>query len=124
MYQMIEIHIPAMLFPIIRKRAMTRMAVKIKIYLILLFAKEKSLNFSANMGTSAISIQHERKMSNNRMLTLMERSASTSFILMTNEAQKRALAGVGRPMKELVWRSSKLNLANLNAENAAMRKAE
>ena len=39
------------------------------------------------------------------------------------DPQKRALAGVGTPMKEVVWRSSKLNFANLNAENAAMMKA-
>lgn len=41
-----------------------------------------------------------------------------------NEPQKRALAGVGKPMKEVVCRVSRLNLANLRAEKAAMTKAK
>ena len=40
-----------------------------------------------------------------------------------SEAQNNALAGVGMPIKELVWRSSILNLASLNPENTAIRKA-
>ncbi len=36
---------------------------------------------------------------------------------------ERALAGVGKPMKDVVCRSSRLNFANLMAENAAIRKA-
>ena len=40
-----------------------------------------------------------------------------------SEPQNRALAGVGTPMKEVVWRSSRLNLASRNAEKAAMMKA-
>ena len=38
-------------------------------------------------------------------------------------AQKRALAGVGRPMNDVVCRSSMLNFASLSAEKAAMKKA-
>ena len=41
----------------------------------------------------------------------------------TNEPQNKALAGVGKPMNELLWRGSILNLPNLNAEKAAMMKA-
>ena len=37
--------------------------------------------------------------------------------------QNRALAGVGKPMKPIVCLSSRLNLASLSAEKAAMRKA-
>ena len=37
-----------------------------------------------------------------------------------SEPQKRAFAGVGNPIKPIVWRSSRLNLANLKAEKAAM----
>ena len=40
-----------------------------------------------------------------------------------NEAQNNAFAGVGSPIKEVVWRSSKLNLANRNAEKAAITNA-
>ena len=39
------------------------------------------------------------------------------------EPQKRALAGVGRPMKPKACRSSRLNFARRKAENAAMMKA-
>ena len=40
-----------------------------------------------------------------------------------SDAQNKALAGVGRPMKDDVCRSSRLNFASLNAEKAAMTKA-
>ena len=40
-----------------------------------------------------------------------------------SDAQKIALGGVARPMKEVVWRSSILNFAKRNAENAAISKA-
>lgn len=46
-----------------------------------------------------------------------------SFKIKGSEAIKNALAGVGNPMKIVVWRSSILNLASLNAENTATRKA-
>ena len=41
----------------------------------------------------------------------------------TNEPQNKAFAGVGSPMKELLWRGSMLNLPNRKAENAAMMNA-
>ena len=37
-----------------------------------------------------------------------------------SEPQNKAFAGVGKPIKPIVCRSSRLNFANLNAENAAM----
>ena len=37
----------------------------------------------------------------------------------SNDDQKRAFAGVGRPINEVVWRSSKLNFASRRAEKAA-----
>ena len=41
----------------------------------------------------------------------------------TNDAQKRALAGTGTPIKELVWRVSLLNFAKRSAENTEIRNA-
>lgn len=35
-----------------------------------------------------------------------------------------ALAGVGKPIKLVVWRVSMLNLANLNDENTGIKKAK
>lgn len=81
------------------------------------------LNFRANSGNSHTS----RKL-------VMKISASTRYIdqlwlviqlglLTTSEPQNSALAGVGTPMKEVVWRSSRLNFASLRAEKAAMMKA-
>ena len=40
-----------------------------------------------------------------------------------SDAQKIALAGVGMPMNPVCWRSSILNFANRQAENAATRNA-
>ena len=40
------------------------------------------------------------------------------------DPQKRAFAGVGSPMKDVVWRVSRLNFASLRAENAEMIKAK
>ena len=37
--------------------------------------------------------------------------------------QKRALAGTGNPMNEVVWRVSMLNLASRRAENTGMSSA-
>lgn len=48
---------------------------------------------------------------------------SQSWYCAAAAAQNKVLAGVFRPMNELVWRSSILNLAKRNAENTAMRKA-
>ena len=39
------------------------------------------------------------------------------------DAQNMAFGGVAKPMNEVVWRVSTLNLANRNAENAAMSRA-
>ena len=39
----------------------------------------------------------------------------------TNDAQKSAFAGVGRPMNVVVWRLSMLNFAKRSAENAAIK---
>ena len=37
-----------------------------------------------------------------------------------SDPQNSALAGVGSPMKPIVWRSSRLNFAKRRAEKAAM----
>ena len=49
---------------------------------------------------------------------------SSNDVPVISDAQNKALAGVGKPINEVVCRSSKLNLANLSAENAAMTKAK
>ena len=41
----------------------------------------------------------------------------------TNDPQNKALAGVGSPMKDVLWRVSILNFPKRNAENTAMIKA-
>ena len=41
----------------------------------------------------------------------------------TKEPQNKALAGVGNPIKELLWRGSMLNLPKRSAEKAAMMNA-
>ena len=41
----------------------------------------------------------------------------------TNDPQNKALAGVGSPMKDVLWRVSMLNLPKRNAENTAIIKA-
>jgi hypothetical protein len=46
------------------------------------------------------------------------------LVATTNDAQKIAFAGVGKPIKIALCRSSMLNFANRNAEKTAMRNAE
>lgn len=77
------------------------------------------------MGISQTKSQQERKMAGSRTRPTQGSPLShpPSSRLVAKLPQKSALAGVGRPMKVVVCRSSKLNLANRNAENGAMRKA-
>ena len=44
-------------------------------------------------------------------------------LLTMSEPQNKALAGVGKPMNEVVCLSSRLNFARRKAEKAAIRKA-
>ena len=99
------------------------MAKPAKQYFTSLPLNDHCLNFRANSGNSHTS----RKL-------VMKISASTRYndqlwlviqlgLLTTSEPQNSALAGVGTPMKEVVWRSSRLNFASLRAEKAAMMKA-
>ncbi len=81
------------------------------------------LNLSANMGISAIMSQQLRQMrSRNAGTTALEFSHDGGKSTM-RAAQKRALAGVGRPMNDEVCRLSILNLANRNAEKTTKKKA-
>ena len=50
-------------------------------------------------------------------------TAILSPVPVISAPQKRALAGVGSPIKELVCLSSRLNFANLSAEKAAITNA-
>ncbi len=82
------------------------------------------LNFKANMGISHTS--------NTQLTTIIPSSMPLPHAcepnhppqVANNEAQNNALAGVGKPMKVVAWRVSRLNLANLSAEKAAMRNAK
>ncbi len=91
-----------------------------KPYFISLPLNPQCLNLRANIGISAIR-SHE--------LTMMPirsrgREYAQNIICVPSptmsEPQKRALAGVGSPMNDVVWRVSRLNFASLRAEKAAM----
>ena len=81
------------------------------------------LNFSANMGISATSSQQVTAMRIRIKTYACGMVAIRSPAPTMSEPQKRALAGVGNPMKEVVCRSSRLNFASLSAEKAAMMNA-
>ena len=75
------------------------------------------------MGISATRSHEESKMPANKAQLLHGVATSQSCAPTASATQKRVLAGVGKPMKEVLWRSSKLNLAKRKAEKAAMMKA-
>lgn len=93
---------------------------------------EKFLNFRENKGSSAIS-KNERTMEEIRTKNSswnklpIKVPISVGLVLFCFSirgmlSQKRALAGVGNPMKESVCLSSRLNFANRYAENTAITK--
>ena len=96
---------------------------KMKMNLTLFFSQLKFLNFRANMGTSQTSNMQKSNMKRKRNTALNLSETKKACCPNTSEPQKSALAGVGRPMNWLLCRSSKLNLANRNAEKAAIIKA-
>ena len=93
-----------------------------KLKLVLLSFHEKFLNFSANKGSSATN-RKERiidSAAKNQWLPTNERSKRLFVIIRGKELIKRALAGVGRPINELVCLVSMLNFASRSAEKTAI----
>lgn len=88
--------------------------VNIKMYFILLSFIFKFLNFKENIGISDIS-NHENIIINTKIIY-----GFMSLNPIAVEAQNKAFAGVGKPMNDILCLSSKLNLANLNAEKTAI----
>ena len=95
-----------------------------KIYLTLLSVHDRFLNFRAKSGISATRSIQNRSMNSSRKRALNLGLTRNACCPTMRLPQNRALAGVGSPMKLLVWRVSRLNFARRRAENAAMRKAE
>ena len=93
------------------------------IYLTLLLFHVKFLNLSENIGISDTRKYEKRPIrtiSNSQpMFKLLSQSPPPAI----SDDQKRALAGVGKPMNVDVWRVSILNFASLYAEKTAIRNA-
>ena len=85
----------------------------------------KLLNFNEIIGISEISRIERIKISgiNTYVCKKSPCRNELSWKINGSEAIKKALAGVGKPINELDCRSSIVNLASLNAENMAIRKA-
>ena len=92
-------------------------------YCTLLDCQERFLNLRENMGISATNNHDVSNTSNTRYIALNLSEIRNSYPPTANELQKRALAGVGIPIKEEVCRVSMLNFANRKAENIAIKKA-
>ena len=92
-------------------------------YLILLLSQLKFLNFNENIGISEI----KKKDDNNIRPSIKNQPALRLNIQcpapVTKDDQKRAFAGVGKPINVFVCRLSTLNFANRQAENTAIRNA-
>ena len=84
---------------------------------------DKSLNFKENIGISAINNHDMRSTKSNKYNALKASEVKNECSPTINEPQNKALAGVGNPMNELLWRGSILNLPNRRAEKIAMIKA-
>lgn len=92
------------------------MEVIMKMYFILLSFIDRFLNFRENIGISDMS-NHENMIINTKIT-----NGFISLAPIAIEDQNSAFAGVGRPINDVLCLSSKLNLANLNAEKTAMAK--
>ena len=86
------------------------------------------LTLSENMGSSDTRSNDPAKASTDRPITHSVRSAATAAGCCSairaseasNDDQKMACAGTGKPMKEVVWRASLLNLASRRADPTGM----
>ena len=78
------------------------MHVMIKEYFTLFSFHPQCLNFKANIGISEMSSQLLRQIMNSRKYTLYVECSKKGVPPIINDPQKRALAGVGNPIKEVV----------------------
>ena len=81
------------------------------------------LNLRANIGSSATSSQQHSATSIMSTHDIHGELSSHLLWVAMSEPQNRAFAGVGMPMNDVVWRSSRLNFARRSAENAAIMNA-
>ena len=93
-------------------------------YLNSLPAHPQFLNLRVNIGISAINSQLLTHIIASIGNTITEELSMMSGCDTSNDAQNKALAGVGSPMNDVVCRVSRLNLASRNAENAAITNAK
>lgn len=94
-----------------------------KMYCILLDCQERFLNLSENIGISATN-SHDVSNTNRMRYNALNLSEIRKLCPpAAKELQKRALAGVGIPMKDVVCLVSMLNFANRNAEKMAIMNA-
>ena len=91
-----------------------------KMYFTWLPFQPHSLNLSANIGISETISQELIRMPPKRKNTINGVASNHFPAPIMSEPQKRALAGVGNPINPSACRSSRLNFANRNAENAAI----
>ena len=81
------------------------------------------LNFNENIGISATSDNDIITTKMKRYAALKESDIRKECAPTVNDPQNKALAGVGIPMKLLLWRGSILNLPKRKAENTEIRNA-
>lgn len=93
------------------------------IYFTLLFFHDLLANLSENIRISLTMSQQNIMMNAKRKRQLKRGPQRKSLHPTMSDAQKIAFAGVGMPMNPVCWRSSILNFAKRQAENAAMRNA-
>jgi hypothetical protein len=85
--------------------------------------QERLANLRENIGISDTSKAEEMMIMAIIIPPLIFDNALMYLIPMARDIQNNVLAGVGKPMKEWVWRVSKLNLARRKAEKTAIKNA-
>ena len=81
------------------------------------------MNFNENIGISETKRYENIATRAKRYIALKLSEIKKECAPTTKDPQKRAFAGTGSPINELVCRSSTLNFANLNAEKTEIVKA-
>ncbi len=94
-----------------------------KIYFARFSFQSKVLNFKAKSGISAMSMKENMRTKRKRNMALNRGDAKKESCPTMSDAQNKAFAGVGNPMKLVDCRGSMLNFAKRKAENAAKMKA-
>jgi hypothetical protein len=110
-----------MAMPDILKIKRIGMHVRRNIYLTSFPFQPHCLNLRANIGISDTKSQQLKHIISKMMKSIQLEDSTNDGEPAIRAAQKRAFAGVGRPMKPIDCRVSRLNLANLRAEKAAIR---